>query len=532
MNSITEAPQPPNGKVLWESEERFRKIFECGAIGIVLTSPDFSFKDVNPKFCRMLGYTKEELRSMTFLDITHPDDIESSKTLKIKLQSGQISQFKIEKRYIRKDKKILWGATTVSIVRTPEGEPLYTIAIIEDITRQKNAEIEKHELQEKLLRSKKMEALGLLASGVAHDLNNILSVIVACPDVILMDNTISEELRNNVEMIRDSGKMAAEVVNDLLTIARGIAIEKTTMDINDAIEEYTRAPEFKKLKELYPGVVINTDLDMELFQIKASCHHIKKILMNLVTNAVEAIKGDTGIVTISTNNEQLDLPLRGYMIIPRGTYAVLKIMDTGEGISGKDLDRIFEPFFTRKILGRSGSGLGLAVVWNIIQDHGAYIDVKSSSKGTTFKFYFPRVAATQAPEEREEKVSYENFKGNGQKILIIDEEKNQRDILSSILRMLDYSPKAFSSGEEAINYLKQNTADLIILDMVMSSGMDGKELYEKIRELHPEQKAIIASSVSSLEEDIYTQSFNDSQYIEKPYSLEKIGQAVKKELAG
>jgi PAS domain S-box-containing protein len=530
MDENKKASQQQNGEVLWESEERFRKVFECGAIGIVLTCRDFTFKDANPKFCQMIGYTKEELRSMTFLDVTHPDDIESSKTLKVKLQAGQISQFKIEKRYIRKDGKIMWGATTVSIVKSPEGELLYTIALIEDITRQKRAEIEKQELQEKLARSKKMESLGLLSSGIAHDLNNILSVIVAYPDVILMDKTLSEETKNNIEMIRNSGKMAAEVVNDLLTIARGVAIEKKSMDINTVIEEYTRSPEYLKLKELYPTVSINTDLDMELFHIKASSNHIKKILMNLVTNAVEAISDSTGTVTVSTTNELVEIPKRGYMTILPGEYVVLKVIDTGEGISREDIEQIFEPFFTRKVLGRSGSGLGLAVVWNIVHDHGGYIDVKSDSKGTTFKFYFPKTEEQEVA--RKGKGLYDIYKGDGQSILIIDDEKQQRDMLSNMLEILDYAPKAFSTGEEAIDYLKKNTADLIILDMILSSGMDSRETYEKILELYPDQKAIIASALSCPDGMPETHSSNHGHYIEKPYSLEKISLAVKKELLG
>ncbi len=515
---------------LWESEERFRKIFECGAIGIVLSTVDHKFKDVNPKFCQMIGYSREELRLMTFLDITHPDDIESSKTLKVKLHTGQIAQYKIDKRYLCKDGSLLWGATTVSMVRSQDGDLLYTIALIEDITKQKQSETEKRELQEKLNRSRKMEALGLLASGIAHDLNNILSVTVAYPDIILLDNTLSEETQHNIEMIRHSGKMASEMVNDLLTIARGVAIKKHCLNLNDTIEEYVTSPDFLKTRELYPSVSINTNLDMELFNVKASHSYIIKILMNLITNAVEAISKENGIVTISTRNQTIEIPVNGYTHIDRGEYAVLSVLDSGDGISQKDLDRIFEPFFTRKVLGRSGSGLGLAVVWNIMRDHGGSIDIKSTERGTVFELYFPKTDEKVVREHLP--TSLDEYRGNGQCILIVDREQNQRNILTSILSKLDYKPQAFASGEEAVEYLKKNTADLIILDMILESGMNCDETFAKIREMHPDQRAIIASEFAESLDLEKMQIPDEGIHIKKPYSLKKIGLVVKDTLAG
>lgn len=525
---FNDVPDEQNSGTLWESEERFRKIFECGVIGIVLCTPDFRIKDVNPTFCGMLGYSRDELQSVNLLDIIHPDDIKSSKILKEQLQTGQLTQVKMEKRYIRKDGSYRWGATTISLIRSPEGEPLYTIGLIDDITGQRDTENKKQELQEKLTRSKKMEAIGLLASGVAHDLNNLLSVMIAFPDVILMDKTLSRETRSNVEMIRNSGHMAVDLVNDLLTIARGVAIEKNVLDLNATLREYLRSPEYIKLKEQYPAVTVTTDFNKELFFIEASCVHIKKMCMNLIANAFEAIHDKAGKVMIATENRVLHEPKRGYMSIPPGDYAVLRVRDTGEGISTDDLERIFEPFFSKKILGRSGSGLGLAVVWNAMHDHGGFIDVKSDAKGTTFELYFPESREKILSGDMQE--SLKKYRGNGQCVLIIEEEEKQRDILSTILKRLDYTPKAFASGEEAIAYLRKNTADLIILDMILSNGMNGSETYEKILKINPDQRALLANGLLPVDEVLKVSGFSRTHCITKPYSLEGIGEAVKNEL--
>jgi signal transduction histidine kinase len=428
---------------------------------------------------------------------------------------------------VAKQGKIIWGAATVSIIRSPEGELLSTIAVIEDITKRKKAEVEKLELQVKLNRAKKMEALGVLAASVAHDLNNIMSGIMIYPDVILMDNTISEESKKNLKMIQKSAQMASEVVNDLLTISHGVVIEKQPMNIDKIIKEFLLSPEYLRLCNLYPSVSLTTFLNSTVSSIKGSKSHIKKSLLNLIINAFEAISG-SGKIEISTSNTRLNEPLKGYDFEYVREYIVLSITDTGKGISEEDLERIFEPFYTKKILGRSGTGLGLTVVWNIVQDHNGQINVVSDSGGTKFELYFP-VTRDKTEEEKVEK-SFEEYMGNNEKILVVDDEQNQRDILSNILNKLKYRPKVVSSGSHALEYLKEDSVDLVILDMIMDPEMNGRKTYEEILKLHPGQKAIIASGYSISQEVEKTQALGAGQYIKKPYTLEKIGMAIKNEL--
>ena len=330
-----------------------------------------------------------------------------------------------------------------------------------------------------------------------------------------------------METIKESGMRAVDVVADLLTIARGVATGKEVLDLNTLIAEYLGSAEHLELEKSHSFVDLKTELDPGLFNLRGSSTHIKKILMNLVANASEAIEG-SGTVTISTANRYLDEPLKGYEEVRTGEYAMLTVSDDGSGISPQDLERIFEPFYTKRVMGRLGTGLGLAVVWNTVRDHNGYINVKSSENGTVFDLYFP-VTRDKVTDEKEE-VPLEDYLGHGEKILVVDDEERQIEIASGMLTKLGYNPEAVSSGEEAIEYMKENAVDLIVLDMVMPKGINGRETYEEIIKIRPGQKAIIASGYAKTKEVDIAQRLGAGKYIKKPYILEKIGLAVKEEL--
>ena len=302
---------------------------------------------------------------------------------------------------------------------------------------------------------------------------------------------------------------------------------KTEQIVMPMVEESLNSAEHQKLEKIHPLSAFKTELDSELLNVAGSASHVKKVLMNLVVNASEAIEGK-GTVTVLTMNRYLDEPLRGYEDVRTGEYVVLAISDDGSGISPQDLDRIFEPFYTKKVMGRSGTGLGLAVVWNSMQDHDGYINVKSSEKGTVFELYFPVIR--EEVVDGEEKVPLEDFLGYGEKILVVDDEKRQREIACRMLTKLGYNSEAVSSGEEAIEYVKEHPVGLIVLDMVMPKGINGRETYEEIIKIRPGQKAIIASGYAKTKEVSTAQRLGVGKYIKKPYTLEKIGFAVKEEL--
>ena len=428
-------------------------------------------------------------------------------------------------------------ARRFSVLATQALQKLESEAKIANLEERLEAEVKIAELNKKLAdselklaRAKKMEVLGLLAGGVAHDLNNILSSIVNYPELILMEGDLSPENRKAILAIQDAGLRAAAIIEDLLTVTRGIASPREPANLNEIVREFLLSPESRELQRLNPAVSMTVELDPELLNIKASLVHIKKVLMNLVSNAVDAIcHKPGGKVVISTENRYVDKLLKRYEEIPVGEYAVLTVTDNGPGISGHDLERIFEPFYTRKIMGRSGTGLGLTILWNTMKDHNGYVDIVTGSKGTTFTLYFH--TTRDSIKEKEILVPIENYKGNGQQVLVVDDQEDQRRITCSILKKLGYKADAVSGGEEAVEFVKVRPVDLLILDMIMDPGINGRETYEQILRFNPHQKAIITTGYSQTEEVKAAQKLGVGLYIKKPFTLEKLGIAVRDELA-
>jgi PAS domain S-box-containing protein len=412
-------------------------------------------------------------------------------------------------------------SATASVLRDSQGEVIAAIECIRDSTERKK-------LEERLHRSEKMEALGTLAGGVAHDLNNVLGVLVGYSELLLMEIPEGNPWRRHISNILLSSQRAAAIIQDLLTLARrGVAVS-AVVSFNKVITDYLETPEFEKLKAHHPSVTLKADLEKGLLNIKGSPVHLGKTIMNLVSNASEAISGQ-GDVIIRTENRYIDKPIRGYEDVREGDYVVLTVSDNGRGISSTDIKKIFEPFYTKKVMGRSGTGLGLAVVWGTVKDHDGYIDVQSEDgKGSTFTIYLP--ATREEVTGDEQKTSPEQYMGKGEKILVVDDVKEQREVASSMLARLGYRVEAVSCGEEAIAYLRSNKADLIVLDMIMDPGMDGLETYQRVLAINPKQKAIIVSGFSETNRVKKALELGAGAYVRKPYILEKIGMAIRNEL--
>jgi CheY-like chemotaxis protein len=301
------------------------------------------------------------------------------------------------------------------------------------------------------------------------------------------------------------------------------------VNLNSIISEYLVSPEFEKLKAFHPLAEIKTDFDSKLLNTMGSPVHLSKTIMNLVSNAAEAMP-EGGKITVLTENIYIDRPIIGYDDVEEGDYVALSVSDTGIGIAPHEIGRIFEPFYTKKVMGRSGTGLGMAVVWGTVKDHKGYIQVKSRlNKGTAFKLYFP---ATRKEIRRDQPTKeLIHYKGSGESILVVDDIEEQREIASKILSQLGYSVDTVSSGEEAIAYLSDNAVDLIVLDMIMTPGIDGLETFSRIVTQNPNQKTIIASGFSETDRVKKAQRLGAGQYVKKPYTIENIGLAIKAELA-
>jgi len=409
----------------------------------------------------------------------------------------------------------------------PTGQrEFYSIQV--DLTELKGSEQQRIAIEAQLQRSRKMEAIGLLAGGVAHDLNNILSGIVSYPDLLLMQLPFDSKLRKPVLAIQESGQRAAAVVADLLTVARGVSSEKKLCFLNQLIHQYLLSPEHEALLARHPGVRCQIELSATLPPFMCSPIHIKKSLMNLITNAAEAIDS-SGQILIHTRAEQIKESAAQSLGIAPGHYVVIDVTDSGSGISQADLDHIFEPFYTRKTMGRNGTGLGLAVVWNTIEDHRGGVHVSSSDAGTVFTLYFP--AAVQAALPVHDDPDTGLIQGAGQSVLIVDDELLQRDIAAQLLDTLGYRSLTVSSGEAAVELLQKQKVDLVLLDMLMGNGINGRQTYERILQDHPGQKALIVSGYAANEEVREALALGVSSYLQKPYTLEHLSRTVANILA-
>ncbi len=386
------------------------------------------------------------------------------------------------------------------------------------------------ELEERLARSQKMEALGLLAGGVAHDLNNVLSGTVSYPDLLLMELPEDSPLRKPIRIIRDSGQKAAAIVQDLLTLARRGVMSMETLDLNEQIiHDYLRSPEHLNLVAQHPDTRIELRLEENLLKIKGSPIHLRKTLMNLIINAMEA-QPQGGRITITTQNTFVERPIEGYDAVSIGDYVVLRVEDDGVGIEQADLKRIFEPFYSKKVMGRSGTGLGMAVVWGTVQDHQGYINVHSTpGRGSSFELYFPVTREEVLPEGKA--LSVDDYLGSGELVLVVDDLGSQREIASQILKRLRYTVVTAASGEDALEFLRYNSCELVLLDMIMEPGMDGLDTYRRIIEIHPGQRAVIASGFAENERVREALSLGVNQYIRKPYTIENLGLAIATALA-
>jgi len=508
-------------EAILESEEKYKALIRNIPGMVYRAYPDWASEVISG--CeKVSGYTATELNSKerNWLGIVHPDDTEQV-FKEGSVLAAEPTESVQTYRIITKDGNIRWVEDRKISLFSEGGKFIGIDGIVFDITERKKIETQ-------LRQAQKMEAIGLLAGGVAHDLNNVLSGIVSYPDLLLMDLEEDSPLRKSILAIQSSGQKAAEIVQDRLALARRGVENKSVLNLDDIISEYLKSPEYEKLTKYHSNVSVETNLDTKLMNIAGSPTQLRKMIMNLVSNAAEA-QPSGGKITISTRNQYVDTPIKGYEEIKEGDFVVLEIEDTGLGIAPEDLSRIFEPFYTKKVMGRSGTGLGMAVVWGTAHDNNGYLDLKSTEGvGTTFSLYFP---ITRGEKIRKKGlIPVEEYMGKKEKILVIDDIREQRDIAANILDKLNYTVTTVSSGEDAVEYMKNNSVDLLILDMIMEPGIDGLETYRRIINLHSTQKTIIASGYSETGRVKEAQKLGVGEYIKKPYTLEKIGIAVKEEL--
>jgi PAS domain S-box-containing protein len=501
------------------SEKKYRTIFENTGTAMIIVEEDGLVSLVNTEFEKVTGYAKDNVENkMNWASFISRNDLEKVRAyhdLRMTCPDDAPKQYEFQLVHKNGRTKDLF----VNIDLMPGTKS--SLASLLDITDRKK-------LAAQLVRAQKMEAMGILAGGVAHDLNNILGVLVGYSELLLLEIPEENPLSGHVNNILQSALRAATIVQDLLTMARrGITVSEI-INLNDIVSEYLKTPEFEKLKSFHEWVQVRIDLEENLLNMIGSPVHLGKTVMNLISNAAEAMP-DGGVITVTTRNRYLDNPIKGFDDMVEGDYVILSVSDTGKGISPHDMNRIFEPFYTKKVMGRSGTGLGLAVVWGTVKDHRGYIDVQSEKgKGATFTLYFPVTRKEQSTNQSV--LSIADYMGREETLLVVDDIQGQRELAKTMLSSLNYKVTCVSSGEEAVKYVKANKVDLVLLDMIMDPGIDGMETYRRVLEINPFQKAILVSGFSETDRVKEAQKLGAGSYVKKPYVREKIGLAVRMEL--
>lgn len=509
------------------SEENFRRSLDDSPLGARIVSVSGDTIYANQALLDIYGFDSvDELRSRSAMERYTPESYLQFLERRKRRQAGEYVTPEYEISIYRKDgqvrhlqafrKEILWN-----------GESQFQI-LYSDITNHKDAEKEKQSLKERLNRAEKMEVLGRMAGGVAHDLNNVLGGLTGYSELLMMELPAGHPARSNVEKIMQSTSRMAAIVQDLLTLARRGVTTSEVINLNSVASALLKTTIWEKLKENHPQVTFTTQYHPDLLDIRGSVVHLEKTMINLVTNAAEAITG-RGTVTVLTYNCYLDTPVRGYDDIREGDYVILSVSDTGKGIPKESQEKIFEPFYTNKTMGRSGTGLGLAIVWGTVKDHGGYIDVESNEgQGSIFTLYFPVTRDEKNPSRKKE--LKDEYAGNGETVLVVDDVEEQRNVASAILTRLGYRVHTVAGGEEALEYLKENKTDILVLDMIMTPGIDGLETYRRVLEINPRQKAIIVSGYAETQRVREAQKLGAGSYIRKPYMMKDIGIAIRDEL--
>ena len=510
------------GKELNDSEKRFKTLTEASWEGVIVHNKGLIIEG-NQQFFDMFGYRREELIRTHILEKIF--NRASLLQIHSRIENGITGSH--EAIGLRKDHSEFALETRSSYIKF-QGQNLRVCAI-RDITERKKAEQENLDLQMQLAKASKMEALGLMAGSVAHDLNNILAGIVSFPEILLMEMDKSSKHWESIKIIQKAGKRAASVVSDLITIARGTTTPKIVKNPNTIIADHLSSIEHKDYLTQFPGITIVSNLDSNVLNMCCSEMQITKALMNLVGNAMEALEND-GLIVITTENVHLSEPVMAYEKIEAGDYIKITVSDNGSGILADDLDRIFEPFYSKKVMGRSGTGLGLAIVWSTIHDHGGFINVKSGEEGTLFEVFIPSTDEDELCNSPA--LSLNALRGNGEAILVVDDQETQCLTTRNLLTNIGYQAFTVTNGEDALKLYSKTPVDLVILDMILEQGMNGRETYEQMLKINPQQKAIVISGFSENEELSRIQELGVSHFIRKPYTLDQLGIAVKQSLLG
>ena len=501
---------------LHESEALFRRVFDESPIGMAVIGNDNRFERANAAFCDMVGRPEEVLRTLTYLDITHPEERDRTAALGRALRNGDIESIELEKRYVRPDGTVLWAAVSVRVIRDAAGRPLWTMPVLINLT-------ERHRLELQLRHAQKMEAIGQLAGGIAHDFNNILTAILGYCDLVLKSHRDDAALTADVRQILACGHRAAALTKQLLAFSRKQVMRLEIADINDVLER------FHQLVRPILGEDIELSFDLAPGPLPVQCDvpQLEQVTMNLIVNARDAMPNG-GVIRVRTAAVTVDdHHVTPRDVMPGGQYVQLVIEDSGTGMNEETKRRLFEPFFTTKESGK-GTGLGLSVVYGIVRQLGGFVWVYSEEgRGSTFKLYFPLAEERDASASAHVPTSALPDHGEG-RILLVEDDPDVRAFAADVLRRHGYDVSVAGCGKEALAVFEQgHRPDLVVVDMVMP-GMTGAELARHIRAQHPNVNVLFTSGY--IDQRVRTALDGDADLLEKPFTAMGLLSRVRRSL--
>ena len=504
-------------EALRESEEKYRITLQSIPDSVCITrQKDGLYFYANDGFSQLSGYSREDTVGKTSLDLNlFPNPTDRDEFIKILKEKGELHGFELQ--YRKKDGTIFDALISARPLKYGEEDCL--VAVVKDITPIKKAEQEKAKLQVQFEHAQRMESIGTLAGGLAHNFNNLLMSIIGNASIVLLDLNPDHPHYKNLKNIEKNVKSGSQVTKQLLGYAREGRYEVKPISLNQLVKEASNT--FGTTRK---EIRVHQELAESLFGINADQGQIEQVLMNLYVNAADAMPEGGDLFLKTMNITDKDMADKQYDPKP-GNYVLLTVRDTGVGMDEKTMERIFDPFFTTKSLAE-GTGLGLASVYGIIKAHGGYIDVDSEEgKGTTFEIYLP---ASEEKVTEEKMLTDEIMKGKGT-VLLVDDEEIVLDAGEQMLRKLGYEVLLAKSGQEALELYKKNQdrIDLVLLDMVMP-GVGGGKTYDRLKEINPKIKVLLSSgySIDGQAKEIMKRGCDG--FIQKPFNLGQLSQSIRK----
>lgn len=493
---------------LKKNEAKYRELVQNAGSAILRITSDGTITFFNEFSQTLFGYSSDEMLGRNIFTTIMPEHTETGE-IKKQILNPHVHPV-IEIQNIRKDGTRLWVSWSSSGIGDESGTISEILCVGIDITKRKQAEAEKNELQSQLRHSLKIEAMGTLAGGIAHDFNNILSIIIGNAELAMDDLPEWNSAGNNLNEIITASLRARDIVQQLLSFTRKMDQKKKAIEINAIIEESIRL-----LRSSLPSSIdIRADIPRRPAIIMADSSQIHQVIINLCTNAAHAMQDSGGIMNVELSEIQINSETApGYPDLKPGRYAQLIVRDTGHGIRPEIIERVFDPYFTTKEVGK-GSGMGLSVVHGIVKDHDGGIRIISEpGKGTTIEVVFPFSEAEMAPDE----MKSDELPTGSERILLIDDENAIIKIGRRMLEKLGYRVTAKTNPEEAVELFRLNPEqfDLVITDMTMPK-MNGAQLIAAIREIRPSLPVILCTGFSEKIDRKKASQIGIRHYIEKP----------------